>query len=362
MADEEAHPQLLEPRRACQECNRKKTKCDMRRPVCGLCLRTGNSCTFPSKRKKPTQRKPQLKAQSRKISDSISRLVQVLEAASRAGDGSDDQEGRREIPQTLLRDSLKGLLAEIKETDHQSADNNDQATDQHNQSAASEADEAEDESQEIDEQEFEQAPLQGSTEPSTKLPTPTMTPTAESMITCSLAVDLLNLFFDKVQAWAPILHRPRFQAKYERQLLVDGDVMQGLPVDESLLFYSMFAMSARFSNHPRFAGVPPNKRGYEFARRARDFYSQARSLRNPSLTYLQGCILLANCKSLHPTDLCSLDRASTWLAPLPGLSLDSLIVQTVATDGLVLTSCRLLHLGPHPSGLDPHRRLCEASV
>jgi hypothetical protein len=288
--------------------------------------------------------------------------VQVLEAASRAGDGSDDQEGRREIPQTLLRDSLKGLLAEIKETDHQSADNNDQATDQHNQSAASEADEAEDESQEIDEQEFEQAPLQGSTEPSTKLPTPTMTPTAESMITCSLAVDLLNLFFDKVQAWAPILHRPRFQAKYERQLLVDGDVMQGLPVDASLLFYSMFAMSARFSNHPRFAGVPPNKRGYEFARRARDFYSQARSLRNPSLTYLQGCILLANCKSLHPTDLCSLDRASTWLTPLPGLSLDSLIIQTVATNGLVLTSFRLLHLGPHPSGLDPHWRLCEASV
>lgn len=28
--------------RACQECNRKKTKCDMKRPICGLCQRTGN--------------------------------------------------------------------------------------------------------------------------------------------------------------------------------------------------------------------------------------------------------------------------------------------------------------------------------
>ncbi|ETI25133.1 hypothetical protein G647_04505 [Cladophialophora carrionii CBS 160.54] len=294
MAGEEAHPQLLEPRRACQECNRKKTKCDMRRPVCGLCLRTGNSCTFPSKRKKPTQRKPQLKAQSRKISDSISRLVQVLEAASRAGESSDGQDGRREIPQTLLRDSLKGLLAEIKETDQQSADNRDQATDQQNQSAASDADDAEDESHEANEQEYQQVPPRSSTEPSTKLPTPTMTSASESTITCSVAIDLLNLFFDKVQPWVPILHRPHFQAKYESQLLVDGDVMQGLPVDESLLFYSMFAMSARFSTHPRFAGVPPNKRGYEFAHRAREFYSQARSLRNPSLTYLQGCILLAN--------------------------------------------------------------------
>src|SRR6201999_239816 len=87
---------------------------------------------------------------------------------------------------------------------------------------------------------------------------------------------------------------PRFQAQYERQLLGDGDVMQGLSVDESLLFYSVFAMSARFSNHPRFAGVSPNKRGHEFVQRAREWYSKARSLRNPTLTYLQGCILLAN--------------------------------------------------------------------
>ncbi|KAJ9611191.1 hypothetical protein H2200_004374 [Cladophialophora chaetospira] len=293
MTDGEPLLHQLEPRRACQECNRKKTKCDMRRPICGLCLRTGNSCTFPSKRKKPTQRKPQLKAQSRKISDSISKLVQVLEAASRGGETSGAQDGRREIPQTLLRDSLKDLLAEFDETEHQNDETRDQPADQLNPEDGSEADDAE-EGPETDEQEIEQPPLENSAEPSTKLSTPTMSSAPDNVITCSVAIDLLNLFFDKVQAWVPILHRARFQARYEKDLLSDGDVMKGLSIDESLLFYSMFAMSARFSNHPRFAGIPVNRRGHEFAQRAREFYSQARSLRNPTLTYLQGCILLAN--------------------------------------------------------------------
>lgn len=291
MADTTGPSQQLEPRRACQECNRKKTKCDMRRPICGLCLRTGNSCTFPSKRKKPTQRKPQLKTQSRKITDSISKLVQVLEAASQAGEGSESQESRREIPQTLLRDSLKGLLAEINESEaHKPEKNGHLAETEPQDPSVSDPDDLEDEGADID----DQVPLRTSTEPSTKLPTPVTDSTADNGISCSLAVDLLNLFFDKVQAWVPILHRPRFQARFEKYLLVDGDVMQGLSVDESLLFYSMFAMSARFSNHPKFANTPPNKRGHEFAHKAKTFYSQARSLRNPSLTYLQGCIILAN--------------------------------------------------------------------
>jgi hypothetical protein len=69
--------------------------------------------------------------------------------------------------------------------------------------------------------------------------------------------------------------------------------MKALSVDDSLLLYSIFAMSARYSTHPRLANVPSNKRGQRFAERARDVYTQGRSLRTPSLTYLQGCILLA---------------------------------------------------------------------
>ncbi|OQV00431.1 Fungal Zn2-Cys6 binuclear cluster domain-containing protein [Cladophialophora immunda] len=293
MAETEASVPPLEPRRACQECNRKKTKCDMRRPVCGLCLRTGNSCTFPLKRKKPT-RKPQLKTQSRKISDSLSKLVQVLDAASRAGEGSAEQDGRRGIPQTLLRDSLKGLLAEIAETENHAPENQDQSTESNNQNgSASDAEDIDEEDPEADGQDLEQSPPATSTEPTTKLSTPTQISALGAEIPCSVAIDLIYVFFDKVQAWVPILHRPRFLARYEKSLLNDGDIMKGFTVDESLLFYSMFAMSARFSNHPVFAGTPPNKRGHEFAQRARDCYAQARSIRSPSLTYLQGCILLA---------------------------------------------------------------------
>ena len=301
MAEAEAAPHQLEPRRACQECNRKKTKCDMRRPVCGLCLRTGNSCTFPSKRKKPTQRKPQLKAQSRKISDSISKLVQVLETASQAGEGPDAQLGQRPIPSSLLRDSLKGLLAEINDNDRQNVENHNQSCDPRDQASQSEADEVDDDDDneacpdgDAEDEEMAEAPLRDSTEPSTKLTTPTRNSIDHTAISSSVAIDLLNLFFDKIQAWVPVLHPPRFRARYEKYLLVEGDVMKGLSVDESLLFYSMFALSARFSTHPKFAAVAPNKRGLEFANRARDFYSKARSLRSPSLTYLQGCVLLAN--------------------------------------------------------------------
>ncbi|OAP58469.1 hypothetical protein AYL99_07559 [Fonsecaea erecta] len=296
MAETEAAVPQLEPRRACQECNRKKTKCDMRRPVCGLCLRTGNSCTFPLKRKKPT-RKPQLKTQSRKISDSLSKLVQVLEAASRAGESPAEQDGRRGIPQTVLRDSLKGLLAEIAETENHAADNQDQSADQNNRNdSVSDADENEDEDPDTNEPELEQTPPATSTEDTTKISTPSLLstlPLTSTEIPCSVALDLIYIFFDKVQAWAPILHRPRFLARFEKALLVDGDVMKGFSVDESLLFYSIFAMSARFSNHPVFADTPPSKRGHEFALRARDCYAQARLIRAPTLTYLQGCILLA---------------------------------------------------------------------
>ncbi|KIY03001.1 uncharacterized protein Z520_01467 [Fonsecaea multimorphosa CBS 102226] len=296
MAETEASVPQLEPRRACQECNRKKTKCDMRRPVCGLCLRTGNSCTFPSKRKKPI-RKPQLKTQSRKISDSLSKLVQVLEAASRAGESSAEQDGRRGIPQTVLRDSLKGLLAEIAETENRTAESQDQPAERNNQNGSvSDGEEVEEEGPETNGQDLAQSPPQNSTEPTTKLSTPRLLstpPLTSPDIPCSLAIDLISIFFDKVQAWVPILHRPRFLARFEKALLADGDVMKGFSVDESLLFYSIFAMCARFSNHPTFAGTPPNKRGHEFALRARDCYAQARLIRTPTLTYIQGCILLA---------------------------------------------------------------------
>lgn len=294
MADPEAAHSQLEPRRACQECNRKKTKCDMRRPICGLCLRTGNSCSFPSKRKKPAARKPQLKAQSRKISDSISKLVQVLEAASRAGDETEPQDARRETPQSLLRDSLKGLLAEINSSGHDPSENHGPSGGHNDhRDSVSEGEDLGDEGPETGGNEYEPSSPRHPTESHSKLKSPAIVSGPGDEISSSVADDLINLFFENVQPWLPILHRPRFQARYESLLLSHGDIMKGCSADESLLLYSMFAMSARFSNHPKLASIPPNRRGHDFAEKAREVYGQARSLRTPTLTYLQGCILLS---------------------------------------------------------------------
>lgn len=41
---------LPRPSRACTECRRKKSKCDMKRPECSLCYRIGETCIYPARR------------------------------------------------------------------------------------------------------------------------------------------------------------------------------------------------------------------------------------------------------------------------------------------------------------------------
>lgn len=298
MAEAKLSQSSLHPRRACEECNRKKTKCDMKHPVCGLCLRTGNACLFPAKRKKPVSRKPQLKAQPRPVSDSLAKLVQVLEAASRPEGEDDPLRTRPRISRTALRDSLKGLLAEIDSSPNQASDDL-QVPNLHQQHPPSTTDD------DLSDDEDMQLHDDGADDAIDHEGAPVTDREAESCgspaigdwtgeITCSLAMDLVNQFFDKIQTWLPLLHRPRFQAHYEPKLLNEGDIMEGLSADDALLFYSMFALSARFSNHSTFKNIPALKRGHWYADRARQIYTQARPTQTPSLTYLQGCILLAN--------------------------------------------------------------------
>jgi hypothetical protein len=74
----------------------------------------------------------------------------------------------------------------------------------------------------------------------------------------------------------------------------DGIHFNWLSVEEQLLFASMFALSARFSESPIFQDIHPTERGERFAEEAELLYSSARTANDPSsLIYLQGCILLA---------------------------------------------------------------------
>ncbi|KIV96559.1 hypothetical protein PV10_00408 [Exophiala mesophila] len=296
MTEDTAIQAPMEPRRACQECNRKKTKCDMRRPKCGLCARTGSACSFPSKRKRPTPRKPQLKSQSRDIKDGVSRLLQLLHTATQQDAGTSMSPTQREAAQSLLQDSLKGLLTDIlpsngDDLQHRGDPDHPSQDDQHaddNEYDGLETDEDDDEDQQSSADDvIHDDPGSGPSSASSK-------PKLQNEITCSLAIDLTQLFFEKIQAWLPLLHRPRFQARFEPSMLVDGDVMRSLAVDDALLLYGMFALSARFSTHPALKNIPPMKRGHIFAERARQMYLKSRSTADHSLIHLQGCIVLTN--------------------------------------------------------------------
>lgn len=93
------------------------------------------------------------------------------------------------------------------------------------------------------------------------------------------------------------MHRPSFYEKYMRrhgqqERLVNR---QGMLPDESIMIFAMFALSARFSKAPFFQGTDPVTRGLAFAERAAVIKDPIiRSVEEPSVEFLKGCVLLAS--------------------------------------------------------------------
>jgi hypothetical protein len=110
----------------------------------------------------------------------------------------------------------------------------------------------------------------------------------------SSAIHLVHLFFEKIQSWMPMFHQPSF-LKFCGQSLRDSDedALRGLDLEKRLLFLALFAMSARFSTSNGTSEIKAPDRGERFAAQARKTYDVARDEVEPSLTFLQGCILLA---------------------------------------------------------------------
>ncbi|KAF5009165.1 hypothetical protein FDECE_4609 [Fusarium decemcellulare] len=109
-----------------------------------------------------------------------------------------------------------------------------------------------------------------------------------------LLTDLIHLFFDKIQAWLPLLHRPRFFARYMKNGVFATTRTQPFSDIESLLLCGMFALAARHSSHPWLQDIPAPDRGQRFADEASKYYAMPRAPeQGPTLEYLQGCILLA---------------------------------------------------------------------
>lgn len=112
-------------------------------------------------------------------------------------------------------------------------------------------------------------------------------------ISYSLVLHLVDLFFDKIQPWLPLLHKPSFQQTLTDRLDRGPDPLKNFNVEEKLLMYSLFALSSRFSSSPKFSDMDPLDRCTKFVSEAKQIYDQARALTTLNLTYLQGCILLA---------------------------------------------------------------------
>jgi hypothetical protein len=102
--------------------------------------------------------------------------------------------------------------------------------------------------------------------------------------------ELIHLFFAKTQGWLPLLHRPRFSARFMKNGVFEE---RNHSNTEALLLCGMFALAARHSTNSWFHGIPAPDRGQGFMEKANTYYEKCQSDQAPTLEYLQGCILLA---------------------------------------------------------------------
>lgn len=267
----------------------------MKRPTCGLCQRIGNVCTFPTKRKAPDSRKLSAGRQTRRLSnnlgqfeslthtetDLLDRLVALLQAQSSSSEKLEDylaaysrSSAETHSPVISVSPITSGEKGPTNEhSSHLSATG---AKDAHGSQP-----------------DGSRLSTQLSTNASESTPKPIANAKVSFTIPQAVSTGLIEAFFENIQPWLPMLHRPRFLARYADRSKSCSDDLQDLLVDEALLLYGIFALAARFSSSEFFGDIPPIQRGDRFVEEAKSLYEQTRAISTPTLTYLQGCILLA---------------------------------------------------------------------
>lgn len=109
-----------------------------------------------------------------------------------------------------------------------------------------------------------------------------------------IAAHLVDLFFDHVQPWLPMLHKPRFQSYLHEKLRREENALASLDSDEVLLLMGMFALSSRFLPGGSLLGFPSLQWQEAYAAKAATFYKQIRDSDSSfTLTFLQGTIAFA---------------------------------------------------------------------
>lgn len=280
----------------------------MQRPACGLCQRTGTACTVPTKRRAPSVRKPNdLNLTTDRVNKGLERLLLLLGANNESVEQPEHRQNRRSS--SLLSDStwdssnrqLHVAQPKVPEqstqqgTGHQSARRNSSGLevthiDVNTSPIARNG-------QIAYESPVSVSVLSPAPHISRQLSNSNRAERLHSSVSTAMSFDmamhLIDLFFDKIQPWLPLLHKPSFRSRYADYLQRNESCLRLLPIDEALLLYGIFALAARHSPLPEFAAISPVERGDHFYAMARDCYNQARELSHTSMPYLQGCILLS---------------------------------------------------------------------
>ncbi|OAG38447.1 hypothetical protein AYO21_07269 [Fonsecaea monophora] len=308
--------------RACEGCNRKKNRCDRRKPMCGLCQRTGALCVYPLKRKQPTpkvrkaERLPSSVSKRLTVHDLLSllspelrhKLLPTSEIDVLSLSNGIDQTATVSPSTARLHEctSRSGLIATpAPDLDPEAA-----GYQAHSVPRGTPNADLDTCTQELYLPEMDLSSLaQTSTtpKPSDQHFTNAGFPDVEKLPSASDQVKLVDVYFSHVQAWLPLLHRPRFYARYIAPSLAQGQSLQldTLPLEEQLLFMGIFALAARYVDTAPFVHTPPPQRGERFFVDAHRVYEKLRqSGTPPSIILLQGSILLAfYCFTSGPTGL-----------------------------------------------------------
>ena len=346
--EQEQQPQMA--RRACVECRKKKMGCDKKQPQCSLCARTKSPCHYPSSRRPWTRRNPR-KPRTGCLSDTDLNSLPLDEVSLEWGFSSDALDSTMLAPNEntgvncFESSALVGLLPEPESMPWLDIPVLSCLDDTYTPDLAPLAGGAYDYDPSISSLHFQPVdPSSMSTSQNSQIdscfsfPSSSHPPKASSETTVQWASEafnkssqavhlnkfsldipegmadlLVNVFFQQVQCFLPLLHRPTFVEQYQKGSNT-GHKYTDLCIESALLLNAMFGVSARFYKDGGPSNVPPRDKGVAFTKRALELHSEMQrniEQENPSIVYLQGLIiltytLLASDPSTRSWNLCGM--------------------------------------------------------
>ncbi|KAH7074371.1 fungal-specific transcription factor domain-containing protein [Paraphoma chrysanthemicola] len=277
----------------------------MQKPCCTVCERSGTGCVYPSRRKQPTRRR-------------LSMIHARADASESTNSSTQTQCGDRAMPS----DNMDTLYRTVSHSTPSSSPNRHDSTDMDTNSGAAEdyflftndqvgssmacddhTQASHDRFSDVDMQAFDR--LMNETPPGQE--TLGFNDFSEHQVTQtqieSFAIDiseqkadhLISVFFDVVQPFLPLLHRPKVLAMISGLKSASSTPYRNLSHELALLLNGIFSLAARFSRQTDLWTCTASLRGEQFARNSRALVGRQElySEENLSLMFLQGYIMSA---------------------------------------------------------------------